>query len=278
MTEKKVSSRPIIGVLPDFKEGSANGYSIRNYYAIRANYIESLIKAGATPLILTYDYNAIDSYLDLIDGLMVVGGFMDISPSRYNENFIHPTTKLNLVRENFEAEIVSRALNKKFVPSKLNSDNGEKISKNLNKNLPILGICNGMQLIAVLRGAKLNQHLPENPALLDHEQSHFAEFNDSSKPYHQVSVVSGSKYSVIADKETLMVNSSHHQAISTLENSGLKVCALAPDGVIEAIEDPNHDFCIGVQWHPEFAVSSADEKLFAAFVNQAAIFNQIRIY
>lgn len=251
MTKNQNSKKPLIGILPDFKEGAQNGYSIRNYYALRANYVDSIISAGGTPIMLTYDYEAIDRYLEMLDGLLVVGGFMDLHPSRYGETEIHPTVKLNLVRENFEFEIVSKALK---------------------TNLPILGICNGMQLIAVIKGGKLIQHIPDLAGFIDHEQSHFSDFADSHKPYHDVVVEPNTKFREIAGSDKFGVNSSHHQGLKSVAN-GLKITAKSTDGMIEAFEDPNHPFCFGVQWHPEFQISSADKNLFLAFVQNSKNFN-----
>ena len=86
-------SRPLIGIVPDYKEGCPNGYSIRNYYALCTNYVEMINQAGGSAIILTYDYNLIDFYLENLDGLMIVGGYFDIHPKRYGEEEIHPTVK-----------------------------------------------------------------------------------------------------------------------------------------------------------------------------------------
>ena len=248
------NSRPIIGILPDFKEGALNSYSQKDYYAIRANYVDAINENGGSAILFTYNYDAIDTYLSMIDGLMVIGGYMDISPARYGDDFVHPTVKLNLPRENFEHEIVSKALK---------------------TNLPIFGICNGMQLISILHGGKIIQHIPDHPQLIDHEQSHFADFKDYGKPYHELKIDKNSQFYNITQEEKFSVNSSHHQAIGNV-GIGLKVVATAPDGVIEAFEKTNHRFCIGVQWHPEYQISSADKKLFVEFVNQSSSYKKIK--
>ncbi len=241
------TNRPLIGIVPDYKEGSDAGYSTRHYYALRANYVEMINKAGGAAVILTYDYDLIDSYLAALDGLMIVGGYFDIHPKRYGESEIHPTVKLNDVRENFEHEL------------------GEKAIKT---NLPIFGICNGMQLINVLHGGKVIQHIPDAGNFMDHEQSHKEGFNDYHTGYHEVLLERNSKLFSIVNQEKILTNSSHHQAAKTA-GEGLKVVARASDGVIEAVEKPGDSFCLGVQWHPEFEVSEADRKIFEGFIASA---------
>jgi len=251
---KKSKNYPVIGVLPDFQNGADNTYSKKDFYAIRKNYIDGISSAGGLPIIITYDYAKIDNYLNIIDGLMVVGGYMDIHPNRYGENFIHPSVKLNLTRENFEHEFVSKALQ---------------------TSLPIFGICNGMQLISILHGGKILQHIPDHPQFMDHEQSHFAEFKEYGAPYHEITVDKNSNFYRITQTEKFSSNSSHHQAVESI-GDGLKVVGTASDGIIEAFEKPNHPFCLGVQWHPEFHTSQADEKLFGEFVNQANLYQKTK--
>ncbi|MES2961779.1 MAG: gamma-glutamyl-gamma-aminobutyrate hydrolase family protein [Pseudomonadota bacterium] len=241
------TTRPLIGIVPDYKDGCPGGYSTRNYYALRANYVEMINNAGGAAIILTYDYDLIDSYLDSLDGLVVVGGYFDIHPKRYGEEEIHPTVKLNDVRENFEHALGSKAIK---------------------TNVPLFGICNGMQLINVLHGGKVIQHIPDDAKFMDHEQSHIEGFKDYKTPYHDILIERNSKLFAIVGEEKIKTNSSHHQAAKNA-GEGLRVAARASDGVIEAVEKPGHPFCIGVQWHPEFEVTEADKKIFAAFVAAA---------
>lgn len=237
--------RPLIGIVPDYKDGCPNGYSTRNYYALRANYVEMINNAGGAAVILTYDYDLIDDYLDSLDGLMVVGGYFDIHPKRYGEaENIHPTVKLNDVREEFEHALGTRAIKQK---------------------LPFFGICNGMQLINVLHGGKVIQHIPDEGKFMDHEQSHSPDHKDYKIGYHDVEIGKNTQLFEIVGAKKITTNSSHHQAAKNA-GKGLVASAHAADGVIEAVEDPNHPFCIGVQWHPEFEVSDADRKIFEAFV------------
>ncbi|MBU6140318.1 MAG: gamma-glutamyl-gamma-aminobutyrate hydrolase family protein [Proteobacteria bacterium] len=243
------NSRPLIGIVPDYKDGCPNGYSTKNYYALRANYVEMINQAGGAAIILTYDYDLIDFYLENLDGLMIVGGYFDIHPKRYGEEKIHPEVKLNDVREEFEFEIGSRALK---------------------AEMPFFGICNGMQLINVLHGGKVFQHLLDEGKFIDHEQSHTDGFGNYCTPYHEVQIEEGSKLFGIVGEKKIKTNSSHHQAAKRV-GGGLIASGHALDGVIEAIENPSHPFCLGVQWHPEFSVSEADKKIFKAFVEAAKL-------
>jgi len=239
--------KPLIGIVPDFKEGSPNGYSKGNYYALRANYVEMISAAGGAAVMLTYDYDLIDDYLDSLDGLMVVGGYFDIHPKRYGEKEVHPTVKLNDVREDFEHSLGGKAIK---------------------TQIPFLGICNGMQLLNILHGGKVIQHIPDEEKFMDHEQSHIEGFEDYHKGYHDVELERNSKLFSILKEEKIKTNSSHHQAAKQA-GEGLNVVGRASDGIIEAVEKTNHPFCIGVQWHPEFKTSEADKKIFEAFVEAA---------
>lgn len=241
------NSRPLIGIVPDYKEGCANGYSTGDYYALRANYVEMINKAGGAAILLTYDYDLIDFYLESLDGLMVVGGYFDIHPKRYGTQKIHESVKLNDIREEFEHQLGSRAIK---------------------TSLPFFGICNGIQLLNVLHGGDVIQHIPDEGRFIDHEQSHNKDFSDYRKAYHEVDIERNSQLFTIIGQNKIKTNSSHHQAAKT-PGIGLKVSARAVDGIIEAIEKPMHQFCLAVQWHPEFETSESDKKIFAAFVAAA---------
>lgn len=236
--------KALIGIIADYKEGDNIGYSKRPYYAINKSYVDAINISGGTAMIIPYDYEAIDQYLKLIDGLMIVGGHFDISPIRYGENIFHPAVKLNKAREDFEYEIMAKALEK--------------------KNLPIFGICNGMQLIGVINGSKIIQHILDHKGKIDHEQSHNPDFKDYKKPYHDILIKEGTKLFEIIGKKIIKVNSSHHQAIMNTKRD-IIIAAKSDDGIIEAIEDSKHPFCLGVQWHPEF-LNEEDKKLFASFI------------
>ncbi len=237
-------SKALIGIIPDYKEGSKGEYSAKPYYALRCNYAQMVSNCGGAPVILAYDYDLIDDYIASLDGLMIIGGYFDINPKKYGETKIHPSVKLNLVREDFEHQIVLKALK---------------------TNIPIFGICNGMQLINVLHDGKIIQHITDDKNFMNHEQSSNPGFGDYDKSYHQVKIEPQTKLYEIVGQNLIKTNSSHHQAVKNV-GSQIKISARAADGIIEAIEKTDHPFCIGIQWHPEFNSSQADQKIFAAFI------------
>ena len=241
-------NRPLIGIVPDYKEGCSESYSAANYYALRTNYVDMVNKSGGAAILLTFDYGLIDFYLKELDGLMIVGGDLDINPKRYGEKEIHPTVKLNEVRESFELALGSKAMK---------------------MDIPLLGICSGMQLINVLHGGKAIQHIPDEEGdFMQHEQSHIEGFTDYRTLYHDVNIDKNSKLFSMIGEEKIKTNSSHHQA-TRIAGEGFEISARASDGIIEAIEKVDHPFCLGVQWHPEFGTGKADQKIFDGFVNAA---------
>jgi putative glutamine amidotransferase len=231
-------ARPLIGLTLDAEP--PGGYSQLPWYAIRANYCEAVTAAGGLPLALPHELPLVSAYLDRLDGLLVTGGAFDLDPALYGAGDRHPTVALKTERTAFELALTEAALA---------------------RDLPVFGICGGQQLLNVVLGGDLIQHIPDAiPGCLAHEQP-----NPRTEPGHEVRVVPGTRLAAIAACASLAVNSAHHQAAGRL-GEGVVVSATAPDGVIEAIEAPQRRFCLGVQWHPEYAISHADQPLFDAFV------------
>jgi putative glutamine amidotransferase len=130
---------------------------------------------------------------------------------------------------------------------------------------PVLGICGGQQLMNVVLGGTLIQHIPDEVKdPLPHEQP-----NPRTEAGHPVKIVAGTLLHKVVRELELPVNSAHHQAVKAV-GQGIVVNAVAPDGVIEGIEDPRRRFVVGVEWHPEYSISPGDDRIFDAFIRAAA--------
>lgn len=234
-------STPVIGITLDREE--PGGYSKFPWLALRENYARAVAEAGGLPVLLPHQPDRIDEYLDLVHGLIVSGGAFDIDPALFGASERHATVTTKDARTAFELGITRRALE---------------------RETPILGICGGQQLLHVALGGTLIQHIPDEvPGALAHEQP-----NPRDEPGHRVRILPGTRLHGIVGADELAVNSAHHQAAKDVP-VGVRVSAVADDGVIEAIEAADKRFCIGVQWHPEFSLSEGDRHLFAAFVDAA---------
>jgi putative glutamine amidotransferase len=236
-----MSRRPIIGITLDSEE--PGGYSKMPWYALRRNYCDSVVECGGLPLPLPHHPDLAEDYLDRLDALIVSGGAFDVDPALFGEDSRHPTVTLNATRTAFEMRILTGALA---------------------RDLPILGICGGQQVLNVALGGTLIQHIPDEvEGALVHEQP-----NPRTEPGHEIEIVAGTRLAAIVGAGRTVVNSAHHQAVKQVA-PGCIVDALAPDGVIEGIEAPDRRFCIGVQWHPEFLIGPADAKVLSALVEAA---------
>jgi putative glutamine amidotransferase len=232
---------PVIGITLDAEE--AGGYSKLPWYAIRQNYCSAVVAAGGVPICLPHEVGEVARYLDLVDGLLVTGGAFDVDPALFGATDRHETVKLKGQRTEFEFAMTKGAIA---------------------RGMAVFGICGGQQLLNVVLGGTLIQHIPDEVAApLAHEQP-----NPRTEPGHVVKVADGTLLRRIVGAGELPVNSAHHQAAKAL-GPGVSVNAVAPDGVIEGIELDGAPFCLGVQWHPEYAISDGDRKLFSAFVEAA---------
>jgi putative glutamine amidotransferase len=236
-----VAPRPVIGLTLDSEP--AGEYSRLPWYALRQNYFTAVVAAGGLPLALPHEAALAEDYLAQIDGLIVTGGAFDVDPALFGAATRHASVRTKDRRTAFELAATRAALA---------------------RDLPLFGICGGAQLMNVALGGSLIQHIPDEvPDALAHEQP-----NPRDEAGHDVSIVAGSRLAELCGALELPVNSAHHQAIKQ-PGSDLAVTARAPDGVIEAVEDPRRRFCLGVQWHPEFGISPGDGALFAGLVAAA---------
>ena len=230
--------KPVIGLTLDHED--PGGYSIFPWYAMRENYFSAVVRAGGLPIALPHEPERTKEYLSLIDGLVVTGGNFDVDPALFGAAKRHDSVSTKDRRTAFELAITRAAHT---------------------ADMPALGICGGEQLMNVALGGTLIQHIPDViPNAIAHEQS-----NPRNEAGHAVALKQGTMLYKIAGQVEMQVNSAHHQAVDAAA-PGLKVNALAPDGVIEGIEDPARRWFVGVQWHPEFAIDAGDVRLFDSFV------------
>lgn len=234
-------SKPVIGI-------SANVLTLDNgaeRAAVSTDYIKVVAEAGGIPVILPVitDPASIKRQLQIIDGLILSGGY-DVDPLLFGEQ---PAEKLGYVspeRDLHEIELVKAAAFAK---------------------MPVLGICRGIQLINIAFGGTIYQDLSDVPGVIKHMQN-----SKNYVPTHTVEIVEKSVLGNILGSKAV-VNSFHHQAVKSAA-PGFIVTARTLDGVIEAIENPESEFFVGVQWHPEMMASSQPGmlKLLKNFINAAA--------
>ena len=235
MKKIKKNKKPIIGISID--TGINKIYSKFPWYAIRINYINSIISSNGLPLMLPSKPELADHYFNLVDGILITGGDFDIDPKIYGEKKDKSVVHIDKPRTNFEIKIAKLALK---------------------KNKPILGICGGQQLLNVVLNGSLIQHIDKTN--IEHEQG-----QSKNRPSHKVQINLKSKLYKIVKKKEFRVNSAHHQAIKKV-GKNLSVNAISEDGIIEGVELNNHKFFLGIQWHPEFFISNYDKKIFRSFI------------
>jgi putative glutamine amidotransferase len=212
------------------------------------DYEEAVLRAGGEPRVLDLSVDRPEEVVRSATGLLLAGGG-DVLPRIYGAA-THPSySSAEAGRDEYEIELVRRALE---------------------SHLPLFAICRGIQVLNVARGGTLVQDIPtELPATLDHLLA--VPPHEPVELAHEIWIERGSLLAKLAgerldDADTCQVNSRHHQAVKTL-GEGLVTTATAPDGVIEAIEDPTRRFCLAVQWHPEnFYRTGEFSSLFEGFV------------
>lgn len=231
---------PRIGITLDHEP--PGGYSKFPWYALRDNYCGAVAEYGGVPLPLSHELSAVDAYLELLDGLVITGGAFDVSPALYGAGEVHATVTTKDRRTQFEWAITQGALK---------------------RGLPVLGICGGQQLLNVVLGGTLVQHIPDRypDSAIAHEQP-----NPRNETSHPVKIAASSRLAEIVGSLEIQVNSAHHQAVAE-PGEGVEINAVSPDGVIEGIEYPAHRFCMGLQWHPEFLITEADRAIYQTFLD-----------
>jgi putative glutamine amidotransferase len=238
-----VVARPVIGICTAVERARWSVWD-QDAFLLARSYVRAIQEAGGLVLMIPPDARLQedpDEVLDLLDGLILAGG-ADIDPSAYGAER-HPETKKTVPeRDDFEIALARRALD---------------------RDVPLLGICRGMQLMNVARGGTLEQHLPESHGHHDHRRV-LGTFDDAD---HDVRLAEGSLAHRAAGETVHATKSHHHQGIGDV-GEGFEVTGWAVmDDLPEVLEDPTRRFALGVQWHPE-----ADEtsRFVAALVQEAA--------
>jgi len=232
-------SKPLIGIASDVTTSTPGE---RGRAFVYTTYVEAIRRAGAVPVLIPPQPENASSIVDDLDGLVLAGG-EDCDPSVYGEA-PHPTTETMDPRRQSNDLTLARVARERGIPT--------------------LGICLGVQVMNVAAGGTLIQDID---SAMKTEIEHVSEPSDRAR--HDVLIEQGTRLAQILGDRELNVNSSHHQAIRDL-GDGLRVTAHAPDGIIEGLEDPQHPFYVGVQWHPEdMPGERSAEVLFGAFVDAA---------
>ena len=237
--------RPVIGVTPLVD-------AQRESYWMLPGYFEGILEAGGVPVMLPLsdDVEVLGRALDACDGLLIAGG-QDVSPEVYGEASPEAVALVGETcpeRDRMEAVLLEAAVA---------------------RDLPMLGICRGIQVINALLGGTLWQDLPaQRPSGIEHHGT-----PPYDVPVHTVEVAAGTPLAAAIGAGEHAVNSYHHQAVRELA-LGLEAMAVSPDGLVEALWRPESSFLWAVQWHPEFAhrVDEASRRIFSAFVEAAGKF------
>lgn len=236
--------KPIIGISGSILKDKDFEHHRRSY--VNEDYIDAVIIGGGIPLIIpmNQDEEVIKSQISLVDGLILTGG-QDVDPLLYGQE---PKQKLGEIlreRDAFDYKLLDFAVE---------------------KDIPVLGICRGLQLMNVYFGGTLHQDLSYSDLIdIKHDQ-----VSNPKQLSHHIDIIKQTKLSKILGIEKGLVNSFHHQIIDDLAPNFIK-SARSSDWVIEAIENPDHKFMMAVQWHPEMLCKTDYNfnKIFEELINSS---------
>lgn len=241
----ETGQRPLIGISTDIDP---------KRIAVNAVYVQSVILSGGIPYLIpvTDNVEVLRQIVSMLDGIIFTGG-QDIQPDYYGETPNKKLGEVNQLRDIFDLSLMKMATD---------------------CNMPILGICRGLQLLNVSFGGTLYQDLPsQHPSEINHNQD-----VPGTIPTHTASIVKGTQLAEIMNLDELQVNTFHHQAVKQLAPE-FKVAAWSPDSVVEAIEAYPVRQILGVQFHPEIFTASGNEtmrKLFRHLINKAETFKRFK--
>lgn len=231
--------KPLIGITSYAQEATWGVWTLPAAL-VPLDYVDAVERAGGRALVIPPSGDAVDETLDVLDGVVFTGG-ADVDPALYGADAHSETDAPQLRRDIGELALLTAALE---------------------RDMPVLAICRGVQLLNVARGGDLVQHLPEQVGSDDHKEV------PGRFSHHPVEVKDGTRLGGIlgaSSRAPSAVASHHHQGIGRV-GEGLVETAWAADGTLEAVEDPEMRFVLGVQWHPE---ASEDQRLFETLVEEA---------
>ncbi|HEX5504522.1 MAG TPA: gamma-glutamyl-gamma-aminobutyrate hydrolase family protein [Thermomicrobiales bacterium] len=236
--------KPLIGITPSPRSDERFGES----FSMANTYVSAVEAAGGIPVVLPPHRGGVAELAETLDGVLFSGGG-DIRPSRYGDATTHPTTYgISDLRDEFELALLDAALA---------------------RDLPVLCICRGIQILNVGFGGTLYQDVADQfPGAIAHRPE--GEGGARHEPLHTVAAEPGSLVADVYGAETVAANSFHHQTLKEI-GAGLEVIGRSADGSIEAVVAPDRRFVLGVQWHPEMMFAVHDEHLrpFARLVEEA---------
>lgn len=234
--------KPVVGIT-SYAEEVTWGAWVEEAALVPLSYVRAIERAGGRPLVIPPSEGGIEETLAVLDGILFSGG-SDLDPALYDAE-AHPETQgVHEARDRAEMALLTAALE---------------------RDMPVLAVCRGSQVLNVARGGDLVQHLPE---VLGHEEHKHTpgEYSD-----HEVTLEPDTRVGGLLGERT-PVKSHHHQGFGRI-GEGLRTAGYAEDGTVEALEDPSKRFAVGVLWHPE---EGEDIALFEALVEQAAQYREER--
>jgi len=235
-------ARPLIGITTYVTPAKWSYWELEAAL-IPVDYVRAVERAGGRALLVPPSEDGVEETLQALDGLLFSGG-SDLDPGLYDQEPHDETFGIHEERDRAELALLEAALR---------------------RDMPVLAVCRGSQVLNVARGGDLVQHLPD--VVGDEKHKHTpGTFAD-----HDVTLESGTRLGSLLG-EHAPVKSHHHQGIGRI-GEGLRVAAHAEDGTVEAVEDPGRRFAVGVLWHPE---AGDDARLFEELVREAAQYRAAR--
>ena len=220
--------KPVIGLTSQYEHLVG-----RKMIKMNNTYVNAVVHGGGVPIVLPIirELSDVERYLDLVDGLILTGG-EDVSSIFFGEEPLKEVDTICLSRDNMEIELFNKAYD---------------------RNIPILGICRGLQVINIALGGTLYQDIN---AQVPNAIGHMCGYN-IHQGYHTINILEDSMLNSIFKTDKLIVNSQHHQSIKDL-GKDLKISSTTVDGIVESIESTNEKWLLGTQFHPEVMVESDD--------------------